>query len=107
MIGVYEITCVRLRGRRYIGSSSDVVGRIQININSLRRGDHHNKLLQSAWRKYGDSSFDIRTIATPRSIKKAHAIEEKEIAKGNCFNINICATSHLGVRNTPAQRRRQ
>jgi excinuclease UvrABC nuclease subunit len=44
--GVYGLFCA---DGVYVGSSVDVLGRIQAHLSKLRRGAHHSYRLQSAW----------------------------------------------------------
>lgn len=64
--GVYAIICIK-NDKRYIGSSFRVRIRCCTHRNMLRKGTHHNKHLQSAWNKYGESSFQFVLIeSAPR-----------------------------------------
>lgn len=48
----------------YVGSSARKEGaRKRQHLTMLRRGKHHSKLLQLAFNKYGESSFEFRVIA--------------------------------------------
>lgn len=98
-IGVYEIVRM-IDGKRYIGSSKNMPVRQRINFNCLVRGDHHNKPLQSAWSETNGLGFLFGQVAQVEKLSDAQAIEEVEIAKGNCFNINISATSRRGVKHS-------
>lgn len=60
-IGVYTITNL-VNGKSYIGSSIDINGRWWGHLNGLRKGKHHNMLLQRAWNKYGEDSFEFKVI---------------------------------------------
>lgn len=60
-VGIYEIHNV-VSNKRYIGSSTVVTKRLQNHKSSLKRGDHVNKYLQSAWNKYKEESFIFKPI---------------------------------------------
>jgi group I intron endonuclease len=59
--GVYQILNL-VNGKRYIGSSADVKCRVIIHVARLRGGYHPNRHLQSAWNKYGESSFLLEAV---------------------------------------------
>jgi group I intron endonuclease len=54
--GIYKIKNTK-NGDFYIGSASDMRGRIKYHKKVLRDGTHHNKYLLRAWRKYGEEVF--------------------------------------------------
>lgn len=59
--GVY--VCRNLvNGKVYVGSSVYVANRIKFHKTALRSGYCHNCHLQSAWNKYGESSFEFRLL---------------------------------------------
>ena len=53
--GIYSIN--HASGRSYIGSARNLRSRWNLHRAALRRGDHHNRKLQHAWSKYGESQF--------------------------------------------------
>lgn len=59
--GVYQILNL-INGHRYIGSAMNLERRKIDHWKSLRRSKHHNKYLQNAWNKYGESAFEFRII---------------------------------------------
>lgn len=61
--GVYEIFNPD-KNRMYYGSSIDVADRLTTHKLLLRGNKHPNKMLQSAYSKYGESSFVFRKIIT-------------------------------------------
>jgi group I intron endonuclease len=61
MAGVYEIRNV-VNGKRYIGSSVHVAGRIQNHKRGLCYGNHENSYLQRAWNKYGENNFVFKIL---------------------------------------------
>lgn len=54
--GIYKILCLG-NGKIYIGSSSCIEKRRKTHIAKLRLRKHINRFLQSAFNKYGESSF--------------------------------------------------
>ena len=59
--GVYIITNT-VNGNRYIGSSVDIHRRWVTHLRELRKGTHGNQILQRAWDKYGESSFEFSIL---------------------------------------------
>ena len=59
--GVYIITNT-VNGNRYIGSSIDIHRRWVTHLRELRKGVHGNEILQRAWDKYGESSFEFSIL---------------------------------------------
>lgn len=54
--GIYQILNT-VNGKKYIGSSKDVVKRLGGHKNTLKKGTHSNSHLQSAFKKYGLDNF--------------------------------------------------
>lgn len=59
--GVYRITNTET-GKVYIGSSSVVSRRIYLHKWDLSRGRHHSPLMQRAWDKYCEASFNFEQV---------------------------------------------
>lgn len=59
--GVYQILNTNT-DKRYIGSSQNIIGRLNDHIKGLHAGNHHSNYLQRAWNKYGPSSFKFQSI---------------------------------------------
>ncbi len=55
--GIYELRSTT-SGKRYVGSSVDVYGRLWTHRRELRRNGHYNTHLQAAWNKYGEDTFE-------------------------------------------------
>lgn len=60
--GVYAITNT-ITGDRYIGSTADFYRRKGAHLRGLRSFKHGNQHLQSAWGKYGESSFTFGMLS--------------------------------------------
>jgi group I intron endonuclease len=56
MTGIYKIMN-NINGDCYYGSSINVEKRWGRHIYELKRGSHHNSILQRAWNKYGEVNF--------------------------------------------------
>ncbi|MFQ5857558.1 MAG: GIY-YIG nuclease family protein [Anaerolineae bacterium] len=85
--GVYQIRCVPT-GKIYIGSAVDLEHRWEQHRRSLRRGDHHNIYLQSAWDKYGEANFEFSVLefVDPADLLRA---EQEWIDRTGCADRNI------------------
>lgn len=59
--GVYCIKCKSLN-KHYIGSSSNVMRRLNTHKLELSRGSHNNRALQYDYDKYGESDFEFKVI---------------------------------------------
>lgn len=59
--GIYQIYN-KLTDKRYIGSSINIPRRLAQHRWYLRNNKHHNKHLQSAWNKYGESEFIFEAL---------------------------------------------
>ena len=54
--GIYRI---QIDKRCYIGSATNIEKRIKQHRNALRRGSHHNAIMQHVWNKYQDLTWSI------------------------------------------------
>lgn len=59
--GVYEILNT-VNGKRYVGSSVNMVRRLKEHRYRLGRGEHHSQKLQRAWEKYGSTVFTFKAL---------------------------------------------
>jgi len=59
--GIYKIVCVQT-GKIYVGSTVNLRKRWYEHRGALRANRHDNRHLQSAWNKYGESSFYFEII---------------------------------------------
>lgn len=75
MIGVYAIVHSTSRNA-YVGSSNNIERRIKEHLNDLRASRHFCKYLQNSWNKYGEQSFEIKTIGKCETLKEAREVEE-------------------------------
>lgn len=106
MSGIYEVVN-STNGRRYVGSSVDIRRRLNQHRAALRRGDHHNSYLQSAWNKHGESAFEFRVV----SVCDADVLIEREQEAFREmkpeYNLSPTAGNILGFRLTEAQKRKR
>lgn len=98
--GIYKITN-KINNMFYIGSSTDCFRRFYQHINSLSKGNHANKQLQSAYNKYGKEFFTfeiVQEVERPKGINtKLFQSEylfpiESEIINQYDFNLLYNAT---------------
>lgn len=59
--GIYCIEN-KINNKKYIGQSEDIYKRFYIHKTVLNKGNHCNRYLQSAWKKYGESNFEFRIL---------------------------------------------
>jgi len=59
--GIYGIHNVA-NGKWYIGQTTNLRVRKLCHFSELRHGKHHNKHLQSAFKKYGEHNFEFRVL---------------------------------------------
>jgi len=74
--GVYAIVNA-LTQEQYIGSSGDIVARINQHKGLLRQGKHHARLLQEAWNRYGEDAFQWVTLEAVLDIRLLEAVEQR------------------------------
>ena len=79
--GIYFIRNVK-NGKLYVGSAKSFYLRWNNHRSRLRKNKHHNKHLQHAWNKYGESSFEFE-VAEFVPVEELDAVESVylELAK--------------------------
>lgn len=94
--GIYKIINV-INNKFYVGSAEDFARRKRIHWWKLRRGDHPNKYLQAAWKKYGETSFVFVIVEEHGDgvdILAAENVWLKEhVGKDYCYNLGTDATA--------------
>lgn len=103
--GIYQITN-QMNGKRYIGSTVNLLHRQRQHINSLRRQRHCNPHLQAAFDKYGEEAFAFSTL---EEAKSGILIEREQYYLNTLrpeYNIAPTAGSPLGRRHSPETRRK-
>lgn len=98
--------------KAYVGSATDLRRRRSEHWRELQRGDHDNKHLQRAWKKYGPESFVFEVVelcAACETVPKEQLLldaETKRVGWRNLYNQSRVAGSRLGVRHKPATRKK-
>lgn len=95
-------------GRRYVGSSADLVRRQQLHWRHLRQGGHHSPRLQHAFNKYGRSAFEFTIleridICEPDQLRATLRQREQyhmDASTLGLLNASPCSESRLGMRMT-------
>jgi group I intron endonuclease len=73
--GIYKITCTA-NDKIYIGSSAHMRQRWNEHRSYLQRGKHHNRHLQFAWNKYGESAFVFGVLELVMFVEYLHEREQ-------------------------------
>lgn len=86
--GVYFIECISTR-KMYIGSSVNLITRLECHRSELRGNYHGNRYLQRAFNKYGENNFIIGIL---EKVDKAEELLNREQYYINKLNpeFNIC-----------------
>lgn len=90
MVGLYEIVNI-YNGKRYVGSSCNILKRFNAHKYNLRKGTHANSKLQNAWDKHGEKYFifnllvELEKCQLESEEQKLLDIVFKE--KDMCYNI--------------------
>jgi group I intron endonuclease len=78
IIGIYRIVN-KASGKWYVGSSSDVKGRLKRHRKYLTANTHQNSKLQAAWNKHGADQFEFIIVNECKSIEEALSSEQSII----------------------------
>jgi len=98
--GVYQIANLA-NGKLYIGSALDLARRWKKHQTDLARGEHHNRILQYAWNKYGTAAFVFRPLLTcQKSMLRFYEQQLLDKARPE-YNICMDAKTRLGVKSPP------
>lgn len=88
--GVYCLECAA-NGKKYIGQSRNLGRRLGEHLSDLRRGVHHNRVIQSDYDKYGEDSFHFHVIASGElSDEEMDQIEREEIERAGGVDSEFC-----------------
>jgi group I intron endonuclease len=71
MIVIYIIINL-VNGKVYIGSTKDITIRFNRHKYQLNKGIHGNEHLQNAWNKYGEDSFEFKTLMVCSDSERNH-----------------------------------
>lgn len=107
--GIYRIICIE-NGRSYYGSSVNIYKRWNTHKSLFRKGIHKNSIMQNAWNKYGEDSFQYELLEVV-SIDKLLEVEQvylsEYVGKCDCFNIATDASAPmLGMKMSDKTRRK-
>lgn len=106
--GIYAIWLLdenEIECRVYFGSAADICARKGTHVHQLRKNKHHNKHLQRAWNKYGETRFRFEVIEYVPS--KTHLIAREqfwldtlvdELGREILFNACLTAGNTLGFK---------
>lgn len=96
--GIYEIYC-KSNGKRYVGSTiKSFRERWGEHLRMLKKKNHVNKPLESAWYKYGEENFVFSILEIVDNQKLIIDLEQKYIDSFDFKMLfNICATAGLTV----------
>jgi group I intron endonuclease len=101
--GVYQIRNM-VNGRLYVGSAVRIWSRWTIHRRQLNRGTHHSVVLQRAWNKYGEDSFDFSVLEFC-DLDRLIEVEQSFIdGLSPDYNIAPSAGSQLGYRHSEESR---
>jgi group I intron endonuclease len=106
---IYRIVCIP-NGRTYIGSTNDLTRRKSEHLKNLRGGGHCNPMLQKAFNKYGESSFEFSVIETAEGehlIAREQFWLDRDRATGMSMNLAEFAQSGFRGRTWSAEQRAQ
>ena len=103
LAGIYKI---QFNDKIYIGSAINFRKRKNVHIHRLRKNNHDNAHLQSAYNKYGEEEFIFTPILICESFELIRY--EQSFIDILCPEYNICkvANSMLGYRHTKKTRKK-
>lgn len=105
--GIYKIIC-SCSDQVYIGSAVSLRKRWMEHKKQLRGKRHHNRYLQHAWNKYGESAFELKILV--RCAPEDLIFFEQRFIDAyewdSLYNLSPTAWSQLGYRFTEEQRKR-
>lgn len=107
--GIYSIRNI-VTDKIYIGSSVNIINRMQEHYRNLERNKHNNKHLQSSWDKHSKENFEFKLIELVGI--KGELIEREQYwidfydSYRHGFNKTPRAYNSLGFRNTEEAKQR-
>lgn len=92
---LYQIVHIET-GFKYIGQTSrPAIERWREHLYPLRKNKHHNRYLQAAWNKYGESAFRFEIIKEFNTLDELNKAEVEMIQNGtNLYNLAEGGNSH-------------
>ena len=100
--GVYKITHIK-SGRSYFGSGLNIYYRMKTHLYHLRRGSHHNAIMQRTWDREGERAFSFSPVLICRPEDRIFYEQLcldgfRSYERGRGFNIRKVAESNSGLR---------
>jgi group I intron endonuclease len=99
MTGIYKIMN-NFNGDCYYGSSINIEKRWYKHIYELKRGSHHNSILQRAWDKYGEVNFTF-DLVEECDVNNLLSTEQKYLDSKPKYNIGIKSSGGDNISNNP------
>lgn len=105
MIGIYKIRNIKTNDY-YIGSSINIKRRWYRHLSLLRKNNHHSIILQNAYNKYGEESFEF--IILEKCNKKELLEKEQYYLDNDLPKYNICSEAYAtrGRKHTEETKRK-
>ena len=104
--GVYQIIN-QTNGNYYIGSAVNLQRRWKDHLYRLRRGQHKNRYLQRAFKKYGEATFIFSILESIEDSSQLISREQYYLdTLKPKYNLSPTARSNLGVQYTKESRKR-
>lgn len=104
--GIYRIKNLT-NGKVYIGSAAHIPRRLWVHGWMLRRGKHHNVVLQRSWDRDGEAAFAFEAVEivedrTQLLVREQHWIDAEQSASDQRgYNLCPVAGSRAGVKMPP------
>lgn len=104
--GIYSIKNI-VNNKVYIGSAARLQKRKSEHFGRLKAGKHFNAILQKAWLKYGESSFEFLVLERVANVSSLIEREQfwidamRTAERGVGYNICPLAGRQSGVKRTP------
>lgn len=96
--GVYAIINL-FNDKIYIGSAKDISDRFSWHYNALEKSNHHSKLLQRAWDKYGEDQFIFFVLARTEN---RLPLEQYWMDRFSSYNVD-CGYNIYSIAGSPAK----
>lgn len=105
--GIYQIRNI-VNGNLYIGQSINLDNRRRGHFESLRKGNHHNTVLQKAFNKYGEQNLLFEILIYLDADKEILTLFEQRFMDILKPIYNLCPTagSYLGYHHTAETRKK-
>lgn len=97
--GIYQITNLQ-NGKAYIGSAVRFRKRWKEHLRQLTNGNHHSKVMQRAWNKYGEAAFEFKKLLVCAKADLLWFEQRALDALKPAYNVCKVAGSVLGYRHT-------